>query len=211
MTPKEHWESIYRSKAPDQVSWFQPRPTVSLDLIRRVAPRIDAAIFDVGGGASTLVDTLLSMGYTRVTVSDIAAAGLRHAQARLGAAAGSVTWRCADVLDDPLPSATFDVWHDRAVFHFLTSPADRARYVAQVAHAVRPNGSVIIGTFADDGPQRCSGLDVVRYSAAGLHAEFGHHFELIDKIREEHVTPGGSRQFFQYCLCAYRAAASAAT
>jgi SAM-dependent methyltransferase len=210
MTPKEHWESIYASKSPDQVSWFQPRPTVSLDLIRRVAPRTDAAIIDVGGGASTLVDALLSLGYSRVTVSDIAAAGLRHAQARLGAAAGSAAWRCADVLEDPFPSAAFDVWHDRAVFHFLTSPADRVRYVAQVARAVRPNGHVIIGTFADDGPQRCSGLQVARYSAAELHAEFGPRFELIDKIREEHVTPSGSRQSFQYCLCAYRPAAIAA-
>ncbi|MGZ4777601.1 MAG: class I SAM-dependent methyltransferase [Thermoanaerobaculia bacterium] len=210
MTPKEHWETIYASTAPDQVGWFQPRPTVSLDLIRRIAPGADAAIIDVGGGASTLVDALLSLGYTRVTVSDIAAGGLRHAQLRLGAAAGSVAWRCADVLEDELPAASFDVWHDRAVFHFLTSTADRARYVAQVARAVRPNGHVIIGTFADDGPRRCSGLDVVRYSAAELHAQFGRHFELIEKIREEHVTPGGSRQSFQYCLCGYRPHATAA-
>jgi SAM-dependent methyltransferase len=210
MTPKEHWESIYTAKAPDQVSWFQARPTVSLDLIRRVAPHTDATILDVGGGASTLVDALLSLGYTRVTVSDIAEAGLRHAQARLGAAARSVSWRCADILDDALPPAAFDVWHDRAVFHFLTSRADRARYVTQVARAVRSNGHVIIATFADDGPQRCSGLDVVRYSSTELHAEFGRQFDLIDKIREEHVTPHGSRQAFQYCLCAYRPAAIAA-
>jgi 2-polyprenyl-3-methyl-5-hydroxy-6-metoxy-1,4-benzoquinol methylase len=139
--PKEHWESIYASKAPDEHSWFQPQPTVSLDVIRRVAPRTDAAIIDVGGGASTLVDALLSLGYTRLTVSDIAAAGLRRAQARLGAAAATVSWRCADVLEDAIPAAGLDVWREQAV---------------------RPNGHVIIGTFVQDGPQRCSGLSVAR-------------------------------------------------
>lgn len=210
MTPKEHWESIYASRKPDEVSWFQPRPAVSLELIRRVAPRREAAIIDVGGGASTLVDALLSSGYRRVTVSDISAAGLRHAEQRLGAAGAQVAWRCADILDDDLPPAAFDVWHDRAVFHFLTSSADRHRYVAQVARAVRPNGHVIVATFAEDGPPRCSGLDVVRYSAADLHAQFGAQFELIEKVREEHRTPSGSRQAFQYCLCAYRPVAIAA-
>jgi SAM-dependent methyltransferase len=181
---------------------------VSLGLIRSVAPNPDAAIIDVGGGASTLVDALLALRFTNVTVSDISAAGLHHAQERLGSAAQSVAWRCADILEDGLPSA-FDVWHDRAVFHFLTSPEDRRKYVAQVRRALRPNGYVIIATFAEDGPQRCSGLPVVRYSAAALHAEFGERFELIDKVREEHVTPGGLRQAFQYCLCSYRPAAIA--
>ena len=203
MNSKEHWDAVYASKSPEEVSWFQRQPARSLDLIRRVAPRRDAAIIDVGGGASMLVDALLASGYTNITVSDIAAAALHHAQTRLGSAAARVIWRCEDLLEASLPDAAFDVWHDRAVFHFLTSPDDRARYVAQVMGAVRPNGYVIVATFADDGPQRCSGLDVKRYSASALHAEFGGSFELIDEIREEHVTPGASLQMFQYCLCTY--------
>lgn len=204
MNPKEHWDAVYASKSPEEVSWFQRRPGLSVDLIQRVAPRSDAAIIDVGGGASTLVDALLASGYTNIAVSDIAAAALHHAQTRLGDAAARVIWRCEDILEASLPKAAFDVWHDRAVFHFLTSAADRMRYVAQVERAVRPNGYVIVATFADDGPQRCSGLEVKRYSASALHAEFGGSFELIDEIREEHITPGASRQMFQYCLCAYK-------
>jgi 2-polyprenyl-3-methyl-5-hydroxy-6-metoxy-1,4-benzoquinol methylase len=206
---KEHWDSIYSEKTPATVSWFQPRPTIPLELIQRVARR-DAAIIDVGGGASTLVDALLASGYTRVTVADLAASALRHSQARLGEAAARVEWRCADILDDTLPAAAFDVWHDRAVFHFLTSSADRQRYVEQVARAVKPNGYVIVSTFAEDGPERCSGLEVVRYSSEALHAEFGQRFELVQKRREEHVTPAGSIQAFQYCLCVYRPAILAA-
>jgi len=194
---KEHWEAIYESKKPEEVGWYQPGPTVSLDLIRRVAPRLDAAIIDVGGGASTLVDSLPD---ARVTVLDISAAALAHAKSRLGSAADRVVWRCADVLSEELLSAAYDVWHDRAVFHFLTSPADRRRYVDQVSRALRPGGHVIIATFADDGPTHCSGLEVVRYSGDQLHAELGPAFELIETIREEHVTPSGSRQAFVYCL-----------
>jgi 2-polyprenyl-3-methyl-5-hydroxy-6-metoxy-1,4-benzoquinol methylase len=204
MNLKDHWESIYASKSAEEVSWFQRRPGLSVDLIRRVATRSDAAIIDVGGGASTLVDGLLSSGYTNIAVSDIAAAALRQAQTRLGNAAARVIWRCEDILEASLPEAAFDVWHDRAVFHFLTSAADRMRYIAQVARAVRTNGYVIVATFADDGPQRCSGLDVKRYSASALHAEFGGSFELIDEIRQEHITPSASRQMFQYCLCVYK-------
>jgi len=178
---------------------------LSLELIRRVAPKADAAIIDVGGGASTLADALVSSGYTRLTVTDIAAAGLHHAQQRLGAAAASIEWRCADVLTDELPPASFDVWHDRAVFQFLTSAEERQRYVAQVARAVRPDGYVIVATFAKDGPHRCSGLEVTRYSASTLHAEFGARFALLDEAREEHVTASGSRQSFQYCLCSVAA------
>jgi 2-polyprenyl-3-methyl-5-hydroxy-6-metoxy-1,4-benzoquinol methylase len=201
---KTHWESIYASKAPDEVSWFQREPKVSLRLIRTVAPSREAAIIDVGGGASNLVDKLIAAGYRNITVLDIASAGLAHAQARLGDSSRDVRWICGDLLQVRLPFQAFDAWHDRAVFHFLTSPKERRAYVEQVMHAVRPNGHVVISTFAEDGPTRCSGLDVARYSAADLHAEFGKAFKLIDTVREQHVAPSGVRQSFQYCVCTFQ-------
>lgn len=207
--PKSYWEQVYRTKGPDQVSWFQPEATLSLELIQQVAPARDSAIIDVGAGASTLVDGLLIAGYGRITVLDLSPAALAQAQQRLPNAAGSVVWREADVLTADLPAAAFDVWHDRAVFHFLTSAADRARYVAQVRHAVRSGGYVLVATFAEDGPTRCSGLDVARYSPDALHSEFGSDFRLVDSRREEHDTPWGARQAFTYCLCRYEPHASA--
>jgi ubiquinone/menaquinone biosynthesis C-methylase UbiE len=210
MNSKEHWQLIYTTKAPTELSWFQHEPTRSLHLIQAVAPEREAAIIDVGGGASTLVDSLIASGYHNISVLDIAPAGLAHARERLGTSAGGVQWICSDVVQTELPARSFDVWHDRAVFHFLTSAEDRRRYVAQVARAVRPDGYVIVATFAFDGPARCSGLEVMRYGAAELHAEFGAAFELLDSVREEHVTPSGARQAFQYCLCAFRPAAAAA-
>lgn len=209
MDPKSYWEQVYRTKGPDQVSWFQPEATLSLELIQQVAPARDSAIIDVGAGASTLVDGLLIAGYGRITVLDLSPAALAQAQQRLPNAAGSVVWREADVLTADLPAAAFDVWHDRAVFHFLTSAADRARYVAQVRHAVRSGGYVLVATFAEDGPTRCSGLDVARYSPDALHSEFGSDFRLVDSRREEHDTPWGARQAFTYCLCRYEPHASA--
>jgi 2-polyprenyl-3-methyl-5-hydroxy-6-metoxy-1,4-benzoquinol methylase len=210
MDSKKHWESIYTAKAPDEVSWFQREPKISLQLIRRVAPGREAAIIDVGGGASNLVDSLISSGYRNITVLDIALAGLSHAQTRLGRFGRDVRWICTDILQSELPIRSYDVWHDRAVFHFLTSPQDRKAYVEQVARAVRPNGYVIVATFAEDGPTRCSGLDVTRYNADNLHAEFGSEFKLIDSLREEHITPSGAGQSFQYCLCTFKPAAAAA-
>ena len=201
MSRRDHWERVYRTKGAADVSWYQPEATVSLDLIRRVAPEHDAPIIDVGGGASTLVDGLLDAGYERVTVLDLAASALAVSQRRLGARAGLVTWLDADVLSAALPNATYSVWHDRAVFHFLTDPADRARYVAQVHDAVRPGGYVIVASFAPEGPTRCSGLDVVRYSPETMHAQFGPDFHLLDSVREEHRTPSGMTQAFVYCLC----------
>jgi SAM-dependent methyltransferase len=198
---KSHWERIYRDKLPTQVSWYQPHALRSLDLIRRVSPPPDGALIDVGGGASTLIDDLLDAGYHDLTVLDLSAAALAETRTRLGAQAGGVRWIEADILDAPLPKAGFSVWHDRAVFHFLTAPVDRARYVAQVRQAVRPGGFVLVATFADDGPTRCSGLEVTRYSPEALHAEFGAPFQLMASEREEHVTPAGVRQAFIYCLC----------
>jgi 2-polyprenyl-3-methyl-5-hydroxy-6-metoxy-1,4-benzoquinol methylase len=199
--PVRHWQTVYETKASDEVSWFQREPRLSHALIARVAPSLDAAIVDVGGGASTLVDALLADGYTNVTVLDLAEAALRQARARLGPDASRVTWSVADILDATLPPASIDVWHDRAVFHFLTRAEDRARYIAQVQRAVRPGGYVLVATFAEDGPTRCSGLEVARYSATQLHGVFGAGFVLESSLRESHMTPSGGQQAFTYCLC----------
>jgi 2-polyprenyl-3-methyl-5-hydroxy-6-metoxy-1,4-benzoquinol methylase len=201
MDRHEHWETVYRTKGPDQVSWFQAEARLSRELITRAAPNRDAAIIDIGAGASTLVDGLLSAGYHQMTVVDISAAALALAKTRLGAAAAPVTWQAADVLAAEFPAQRFDVWHDRAVFHFLTDPADRARYVAQVRHAVRPGGIVLVATFAEDGPLKCSGLEVARYAPDALHAEFGEGFTLMESHRELHTTPSGATQAFTYCVC----------
>lgn len=204
MNPKEHWDAVYRTRATTEVSWFQPEARLSLQLIQRAAPLRSAPIIDVGGGASLLVDGLLAAGYHQLTVLDLSVAALDHARHRLGPAAARVEWREADVLTAQLPAASYAVWHDRAVFHFLTSAADRARYVAQVRHAVRPGAHVLVATFAPDGPTRCSGLEVSRYSAESLHGEFGHDFELLTSVSEEHLTPSGAQQAFVYCLCRYQ-------
>jgi SAM-dependent methyltransferase len=201
MTHRDHWEHIYRTKSASEVSWYQPEATVSLDLIRRVAPDLDAQIIDVGGGASTLVDGLLSAGYRSVTVLDLAGAALAIARQRLGDRAPDVTWVQSDVLTAPLPVANYAVWHDRAVFHFLTDPYDRARYVDRVRESVQPGGYVIVASFAPEGPTRCSGFEVVRYSPTAMHAQFGDGFRLLDSVREDHHTPSGLTQAFLYCLC----------
>jgi SAM-dependent methyltransferase len=195
---RTHWDSVYRTKRADEVSWFQRDPSLSRTLIARAVPDTSARIIDVGGGASSLVDGLLADGYTAVTVLDIAAAALDQAQARLGDAARRVTWLVADVLSADLPAGGFDLWHDRAVFHFLTDTRARAAYVAQMHRALRPGGHVVIATFAEDGPTSCSGLPVSRYSEADLARELGEQFELQDSAREQHTTPGGGRQSFMY-------------
>jgi len=200
MAQREHWDRIYRSRAASDVSWYQPEATVSLELIRRAAPDLDSAIVDVGGGASTLVDGLLDAGYRDVTVLDLSAAALEVARNRLGPRASGVTWVEGDILTVPLASG-FAVWHDRAVFHFLTDPRDRDRYIARAGEAVMAGGHVIVASFAPDGPTRCSGLEVVRYSPEGMHAEWGAGFRLVDSVREEHHTPSGAIQAFTYCLC----------
>ncbi len=199
MDAKAHWENIYTTKAPDQVSWYQPHPARSLDFIRRTAIAPGDPIIDVGGGASTLVDDLLAEGYRHVTVLDLSAAALRLARRRLGSAAAAVRWVEADITQASLPAHAFAVWHDRAVFHFLTQPADRMRYVDQVRRAVRPGGHIIVATFADDGPERCSGLNIQRYAPDELHAEFGDAFRLVESAREAHPTPFGTEQKFIYC------------
>lgn len=196
----DHWEHVYQTKAPDQVSWFQPDARLSRELIEQAVPNRSAAIIDVGAGASTLVDGLASAGYRNLTVVDVSASALDITRRRMGADAVGVTWQVANVLDAPVPAAAFDLWHDRAVFHFLTGDDDRARYVAQVRHAVRAGGHVLVATFAEGGPTRCSGLDVARYSVESLHAQFGPDVELVTSRQEVHRTPSGAEQAFTYCL-----------
>lgn len=200
---KAHWETVYRTKRADELSWFQREPAISLALIRRAAPETSARIIDVGGGASRLVDELFRAGYSDVTVLDLSSTALSQARARLGGAAARVHWLEADVLNARLPEAGFDLWHDRAVFHFLTSPSDRDAYLAQVRRAVRSGGHVLVATFAEDGPTKCSGLPVARYSADALRDELGRAFQLVESTREQHVTPSGTRQSFVYCLCRF--------
>jgi SAM-dependent methyltransferase len=201
MSSKHHWEHVYGSKSATGVSWYVPHLDRSLQLIQRAAPDRHAAIIDVGGGASTLVDDLLNDGFGDLTVLDLSEEALAAVRGRLGERAARVTWLAADITTVELPAARYDVWHDRAVFHFLTDREQRRRYVERVLRAVRPGGHVIVATFGPQGPERCSGLDVVRYDADGLHAEFGAPFQKVDSARELHTTPWGSEQEFVYCYC----------
>jgi ubiquinone/menaquinone biosynthesis C-methylase UbiE len=201
MEPKEHWEKVYATKAATEVSWFQPHAQLSLKLIRDAGVPTSASIIDVGGGASTLVDDLLAAGYAAITVLDLSGSALAAARARLGTRAAQVQWIEANVVEAELPAQAYDVWHDRAVFHFLTTEQDRRAYVQAVLRAVKPGGLVIVATFAEDGPTQCSGLPVMRYGAHELHAEFGEPFELLGHERESHHTPAGGEQRFVYCFC----------
>jgi SAM-dependent methyltransferase len=187
------------------VSWFQEHAEQSLRLIADTGMPPSASVIDVGGGASTLVDDLLARGYSSLTVLDISGAALAAARSRLGNRAAGVRWIEGDITDPALfPADSFDIWHDRAVFHFLTEPADRRAYVRNVLHAVRSGGHVIVSTFAEDGPLQCSGLPVMRYDADALHDEFGAAFELVRHEREAHRTPAGNTQKFLYCYCRVR-------
>jgi trans-aconitate methyltransferase len=196
---KSHWETVYTTKGEDEVSWFQQDPAPSLELIGLARPTPESAIVDIGGGASRLVDSLVARGFRHVAVLDISQAALDAARARLGEAASKVEWVVADVTRWS-PTHTFDIWHDRAAFHFLVDPADRAAYVARMKQAVRPGGHVVIGTFAIDGPEKCSGLPVNRYDAASLAEELGEGFELVDSRRQDHSTPWNATQRFQFCV-----------
>lgn len=201
MQHKEHWEKVYSTKSTDSVSWFQEHAETSLELIRSTGVDGDAAIIDVGGGASILVDDLLTRGYSNLTVLDLSAAALAAAQQRLGSCSEKVAWLEADITKVNLPASHFDVWHDRAVFHFLTTAEERAKYVEAVLRSVKPGGHVIVATFAEDGPMQCSGLSVMRYRAEELHAEFGDTFSLLQQQKESHITPSGAVQQFVYCYC----------
>ena len=201
MDPQAHWDRIYTEKAPDQVSWYTPRLDASLALIEQAGAGPSTSIIDVGAGESTLVDDLLAHGYSDLTVLDISQTAIAANKKRLGDAASRVRWLVADVTKAQLGAFAYEVWHDRAVFHFLTDPSDRAAYVRQVVHAVKRGGHVIIGTFGPEGPTRCSGLDVVRYDADSLHDEFGRRFRLLESTTQLHRTPFGTVQQFLYCYC----------
>jgi ubiquinone/menaquinone biosynthesis C-methylase UbiE len=201
MSNQQHWETVYTGKAADRVSWYRPHLDESLRFVE--AARIDttAAIIDVGGGASTFVDDLLDRGYSNLTVLDVSASALETAKRRLGARASAVQWVSADVTQADLPDNRYDFWHDRAVFHFLTEPAARSRYVANVRTAVKPGGHIVVATFGPHGPERCSGLEVLRFTPDALHSEFGDDFARIADSTEIHTTPWGSEQEFVYCYC----------
>lgn len=201
MQSKEHWEHVYSTKATNAVSWYQEHADHSLRLIEQTGAPRTAALIDVGGGASTLVDDLIANNYEDITVLDISVAALDSAKARLGARANAVKWLTSDITKAELPASAFDIWHDRAVFHFLTAEADRLAYVQTVFRSVKPGGHVIVATFAEDGPLQCSGLPVMRYSASQLHAEFGDAFTLVAHEKEAHHTPFGTTQQFTYCYC----------
>jgi len=201
MQTKEHWENVYSTKQTDAVSWFQPHADLSLDLIKANGMGREAGIIDVGGGASTLVDDLVADGYTDLAVLDLSEAALDAARKRLGPQAERVEWIVADITKAALGEQRYDIWHDRAVFHFLTDPADRAAYVQTVLRSVKPGGHVIVATFAEDGPLQCSGLPVVRYRPGELHDQFGAAFTLLKHQKEAHSTPSGAMQQFIYCYC----------
>jgi trans-aconitate methyltransferase len=192
-----HWQTVYTTKAENEVSWFQENPTTSLRLISDANTSANSAIIDIGGGASRLVDALVARGFRSLAVLDISAAALDAAKTRLGSASANIEWIVADVTTWQ-PARTYDIWHDRAAFHFLTEAVDRDAYIDRLKSAVTPGGQVIIGTFALDGPEKCSGLQVTRYDAKSLAEALGPAFELADNFAEPHRTPWSAIQLFQF-------------
>lgn len=199
MDLKAHWEQAYVNRPPEQLGWYRPHLESSLALIAAAGLRPDQPLIDVGGGASTLVDDLLGLGYARITVADLSDAALERARRRLGERADAVTWVSADVLTAELPAGPYALWHDRAVFHFLTDAADRASYLARLRQALAPGGQAVLGVFAPEAPPRCSGLEVRRYSLDALRDEVGPGFALAEHRFEAHTTPGGVAQRYLYC------------
>ena len=198
MNSKHHWESVYQSNTADQVSWFRPHLEASLDYIQAAAPYPHAAIIDVGGGEATLVDDLLALGYNNITILDISESAIAATQRRLVDVSSHVKWRVGDITQARLPEHCYAVWHDRAVFHFLVDPFSRAAYVRQLRHSLVPGGHVVMATFGPEGPTRCSGLNVVRYSALQLSEQLGPSFELLSDHLAVHETPTGIPQQFLY-------------
>ena len=201
MDNKEYWEKVYDTKAPDAVSWYAPHLETSLNLIHQATSNKDSAIIDIGGGEATLVDDLIVRGYRDISVLDISQKAIDVARSRIGKPADKVRWYCTDITKATLPQNYFDVWHDRAVFHFLTQEDDRKKYVDQVMRTVKHGGYVIMSTFGPEGPEKCSGLDVVRYDPEHLHGQFGKSFKMINSSTELHKTPMGTTQQFLYCFC----------
>jgi 2-polyprenyl-3-methyl-5-hydroxy-6-metoxy-1,4-benzoquinol methylase len=199
MDLRAHWERIYGTNSPEETSWYQPHLLTSLNWIADTARDPSASIIDVGGGESTLVDDLLVRGYHVLTVLDVAGAAIKKSQERLGPAAQSVNWVVGDGTTVTLPVRAYDVWHDRAVFHFLTEPEQRVAYVRQLVSALKAGGQVVIATFGPQGPQKCSGLDTKRYDAESLHHELGPEFRMVRSSVVAHQTPFGTTQQFLYC------------
>ncbi len=197
MDRQTHWDGIYATKGEREVSWFQETPAVSLDLLQLVGATSASAVIDIGGGASRLVDSLVAQGYNDLTVLDLSPVALAAAQARIGPKADRIAWIAADATTWE-PVRTYDVWHDRAALHFLTDEADQMAYVSRLRRALRDGGYAIIGTFAPDGPEKCSGLPVVRYSAQSLGSVLGPGFALLDDRSQQHTTPWGTVQRFQF-------------
>ena len=201
MNKKSHWENVYATKSVDQVSWYREHLDTSLKMILRTGVEKDAAIIDVGGGGSTLADDLLDNGFADVSVLDISGTAIAKSKERLGKRSERIDWIEADITDVVLPEDHFDVWHDRAVFHFLTDAEDRRKYVDLVTRSLKVGGHIIVASFGLAGPQKCSGLDVVRYSPESMHGEFGDEFRLVKSVDESHETPFGTTQEFVYCYC----------
>jgi ubiquinone/menaquinone biosynthesis C-methylase UbiE len=195
-----HWEGVYASRGETEVSWFQETPAPSLELLERAGAKPASAIIDIGGGASRLADALLARGFCDLTVLDISPAALAAARARLGDQADRIAWTAADATQWEPEAARYDVWHDRAAFHFLTEPQDQRAYLDRLRRALRPGGHVVIGTFAPDGPEKCSGLPVARHDAASLARLLGRDFALVEERRHAHETPWASVQRFQFSL-----------
>ena len=199
MGRKEHWDRIYATTDPTALSWHQHMPALSLELIEQAGLGPATEIIDVGGGDATLVDCLLARGAGHVTVLDVSAVAVAKAQARLGARAREVTWIEADVTQAGLPARRFDVWHDRAVFHFLTDTRDQRRYINVARRALKRRGHLIVATFGTDSPPCCSGLDVARYTPDALCSAFANGFDLVTHGGSVHQTPAGTQQQFSYC------------
>jgi trans-aconitate methyltransferase len=196
---QHHWENVYATKGESEVSWFQRAPAQSLELMTHAGATPHMGVIDIGGGASRLVDSLVAMDFRDITVLDLSESALAAAKARLGRRADRVAWVVADVTSWE-PHRTYDVWHDRAAFHFLTEERDRSAYIARLTESLNVGGHAIIATFAPDGPERCSGLPVMRYDAETLGLALGGAFALIETRRDEHLTPWGSKQRFQFSM-----------
>ncbi len=202
MNRQQHWSRIYRERAAQEVSWYQQNPRMSLQLIEASGVDTAAPLIDVGAGASTLADHLLDLGYSDITLLDIADEALEQTRKRLGSRAGSITWLCGDILDFQ-SEREYRLWHDRAVFHFLTDPDEQQRYIQRMRVALQPGAHVIIASFAPDGPNRCSGLETMQYDDATLAGVLGEGFSLQRVESELHDTPSGAQQLFNYCCFRY--------
>jgi len=201
MDVKTHWENVYTANGPESVSWYRAHLEASLALIERAAVARSSSIIDIGGGESTLVDDLLLRGYKNLTVLDVSRTAIEVTKKRLGSGAQQVRWLVGDIFEIELEPHAYNLWHDRAVFHFLTTAERRLAYVQQVTSAVKRGGHVIVSTFGPEGPTKCSGLEVMRYDAESLHGEFGGRFRLVESSKELHQTPFGTAQQFLYCYC----------